>query len=99
MSTAGGEALAGVLAVMAQLERRMIGEPDGVATPRGGRWHLSTVKRILDSHRLDIEALDARDRAESEALLAVESFEAVVIARRPEWPYGQKSRYARWWCA
>ena len=125
LSTAGGEALAGVLAVMAQLERRMIGErvreamaqakargvrlgrpvehspavraqvvemreagatlqqiadrltEDDVATPRGGRWHLSTVKRILDSHRLDIEALDAQDRAASEALLAVESFEAV----------------------
>ena len=50
---------------------------DGVATPRGGRWHLATVKRILDSHRLDIEAADAADRIESEALLAVESFEAL----------------------
>ena len=48
---------------------------DGVATLRGGRWHLSTVKRILDSARLDAEACDARDRADSEALLAAESFE------------------------
>ena len=126
LSTAGGEALAGVLAVMAQLERRMIGErvreamaaakargvrlgrpvehsPDarrlvvemresgatlqaiadrltaeGVATPRGGRWHLATVRRILESHRLDAEASAARDRIESEELLAAESFEAVV---------------------
>ena len=32
----------------------------------------------LVSHRLDVEASDARDRAESEALLAVESFEAAL---------------------
>lgn len=51
---------------------------DAVATPRGGRWHPATVKRILDSHRLDVEARAARDRAASEALLAVESFEAPV---------------------
>ena len=50
---------------------------EGVATPRGGRWHLATVRRILESGRLDIEATDAADRIESEALLAVESFEAV----------------------
>ena len=50
---------------------------DGAPTPRGGRWHLATVRRILDSHRLDIEAADTAARIESEALLAVESFEAV----------------------
>ena len=50
---------------------------EGVATQRGGRWHLSTVKRILDSDRLDAEAAGAQARIESEALLAVESFEAV----------------------
>ena len=49
---------------------------DGVGTPRGGRWHPSTVRTILRSHHLDIEASDARDRAASEALLAAESFEA-----------------------
>ena len=126
LSTNSGEMAAGVLAVVAQYERRLIGDrtreamaaakargvrfgrpvehsptvrrlvvemresgatlqqiadrltDDGVATPRGGRWHLSTVKRILDSHHLDIEASDARDRIESEAMLAVESFEAAV---------------------
>ena len=50
---------------------------DGAPTPRGGRWHLATARRILDSHRLDIEAADTAARIESEALLAVESFEAV----------------------
>ena len=49
---------------------------DGVTTPRGGLWHPATVRVILRSHNLDIEASDARDRAESEALLAAESFEA-----------------------
>ena len=124
LSTPWGRAFAGVMGVMSEYERELIGERvrkamaaakargvrlgrpvehspavralvvemresgatlqaiadrltnDGVATPRGGLWHLSTVKRILDSHRLDIEASDARDRAESEALLAAESFEA-----------------------
>ena len=33
-------------------------------------------------HSIHIEALDAQDRAASEALLAVESFEAVWIAPR-----------------
>ena len=62
-------------ATLQRIADRLTG--DGVATPRGGRWHLATVKRILDSHRLDIEAADAADRIESEALLAVESFEAL----------------------
>ena len=58
---------------------------EGVPTPRGGRWHLSTVRSILTSHRLDVEACDARDRVESEALLAVESFE-----RRCDGPRGAR---------
>ena len=33
-------------------------------SPQGGRWHPSTVLTILRSHHLDIEASDARDRAE-----------------------------------
>ena len=49
---------------------------DGVATPRGGLWHPATIKRILASRRLDIEASDAQARIESEALLAAESLEA-----------------------
>ena len=51
---------------------------DDVATSRGGYWHLSTVRRILVSDRLDAGASDARDRVESEVLLAMESFEALV---------------------
>ena len=124
LSTDSGEMVAGMLAVVAQYERRLIGSrtrhamaaarargirlgrpvehsptvralvvemresgatlqqiadrltDDGAATPRGGRWHPSTVRTILRSHHLDIEASDARDRAESEAMLAAESFEA-----------------------
>ena len=69
----GGDALLG--ATLQQIADRLTAE--GVATQRGGRWHLSTVKRILDSDRLDAEAAGAQARIESEALLAVESFEAV----------------------
>ena len=49
---------------------------EGVSTPRGGRWHHATVRRILESARLDAEAFSARDRAECRALLAVESVES-----------------------
>ena len=47
-----------------------------VPTPRGGRWHPSTVRRILVSLRLDLEASEAAERFESETMLAAESFEA-----------------------
>ena len=62
-------------ATLQQIADRLAG--DGVATPRGGRWHPSTVRSILESDRLDGEAADTQARIESEALLAVESFEAV----------------------
>ena len=59
--------------------RMQTGSPTtGWPTPHGGRWHLSTVRRILVSDRLDAEASDARDRVESEVLLAMEPFEAPV---------------------
>ena len=61
-------------ATLQQIADRLTG--DGVATPRNGRWHPSTVRSILESARLDAEAFDAQARIESEALLAVETFEA-----------------------
>lgn len=33
---------------------------DGIQTAKGGRWHASTVKAALESHRLDTEAEAAR---------------------------------------
>ena len=62
-------------ATLQQIADQLTG--DGVATPRGGRWYPSTVRSILESARLDAEAFDAQARIECEALLAVESFEAV----------------------
>ena len=35
-----------------------------VPTPRGGQWHASTVRSILNSARLDVEAASARDSSE-----------------------------------
>ena len=116
LSTESGELAAGVLAVVAQYERRLIGArtreamaaakalgarfgrpvehsptaqrlvvemresgatlqqiadrltEQGVATPRGGRWHPSTVRSILNSARLDAEASDAAASAEGRGL-------------------------------
>ena len=65
-------------ATLQQIADRLAG--DGVATPRGGRWHPATVRQILVSGRLDAEASAARDRAECEGLLAVESFEVPEAA-------------------
>lgn len=48
---------------------------DSAPTPRGGRWHLSTVRSILESRRLDQVASDARDRIATEGLLAAGTFE------------------------
>jgi DNA invertase Pin-like site-specific DNA recombinase len=115
LSTDSGEMVAGMLAVIAQYERRMIGSrtrhamaaarargirlgrpvehsaavrdlvvkmrddgatlqqiadrltSDGEATPRGGRWHPSTVRSILHSQCLDIEASKARERVAAES--------------------------------
>ena len=47
-------------ATLQQIADRLSAE--GVATPRGGRWHLSTVRRILVSDELDAEALEASAR-------------------------------------
>ena len=118
LSTGSGEIAAGVLAVVAQNERDLIGARTGeamaaarargvrlgrpaehppetrlrvmrahlagctlqeiadrltedqVATPRGGRWHPATVRRILVSHRLDYEARQAAARFASKAQAA-----------------------------
>lgn len=43
---------------------------DQVPTPRGGRWHPATVRRILVSLRLDYEARQAADRLASQAQAA-----------------------------
>ena len=53
-------------ATLQQIADRLTDE--GVATPRGSRWHLATVRRIIESARLDAEAFDLSNFSEPDCV-------------------------------